>query len=85
MGEYADDMIERMIWGPLPKRVRRSFQAGSGDFMWRTAEGELINMYNMTREHRLNAIEVCLRKGNSGKLKQLQQVQREMEKAKHQG
>lgn len=39
-------------------------------------------MYDMTPEHREHAIEICRRKNNSGKLAQLLQVQREMEKAK---
>lgn len=62
-------------------RKRRTFQSGSGDFMWRSAEG-VVNMYDMTPEHRDNAMEICRRRGNSGKLKQLEQVQREMEKVK---
>jgi len=83
MGEEADDMIDRMIWGSpfKPSRKRRTYQSGVGDFMWRSAEGP-INMYDMTPEHRENAMEVCRRKGNSGKLRQLQQVQDEMRKAR---
>lgn len=85
MGEFADAMIDRMIFGVAHdfrrSRKRRTYQSGSGDFMWRSGDG-LINMYDMTPEHRENAMEVCRRKGNSGKLKQLEQVQREMEKAK---
>jgi DNA-binding IclR family transcriptional regulator len=85
MGEMADEMIDRMIFGRNHyyerSRKRPTYQSGSGDFMWRSAEG-LINMYDMTPEHRENAMEVCRRKGNSGKLKQLEQVQREMRKAR---
>ncbi len=83
MGEMADadhrsdDLRHALRAEPqaanLPVRV--------GDFMWRSAEGP-INMYDMTPEHRENAMEVRRRKGNSGKLKQLQQVQDEMRKAR---
>jgi hypothetical protein len=65
-----------------PSRRKRTFQSGSGDFMWRTAGGEVINMYDMTPEHRENAMNICRGRGNTGKLKQLEQVQREMEKVK---
>ncbi|MBD9544305.1 hypothetical protein IB276_33200 [Ensifer sp. ENS04] len=65
-----------------PSRRKRTFQSGSGDFMWRTASGESINMYDMTPEHRENAMNICRGRGNTGKLKQLEQVQREMEKVK---
>jgi hypothetical protein len=84
MGDAADDMFDMMLRQALwtPSRRRRTFQSGTGDFMWRNGAGELINMYDMTPEHRENAMEVCRRKGNSGKLKQLEQVQREMRKAR---
>jgi hypothetical protein len=85
MGEIADAMIDRMIFGVAHdhrrSRRRPTYQSGTGDFMWRSGEG-LINMYDMTPEHRENAMEVCRRKGNSGKLKQLQQVHAEMAKVK---
>jgi hypothetical protein len=85
MGEEADYLIDRMIFGASydfrRSRKRRTFQSGTGDFMWRSSEG-LINMYDMTPEHRENAMEVCRRRGNSGKLKQLEQVQAEMRKAR---
>ncbi|TAU51268.1 hypothetical protein ELI44_32910 (plasmid) [Rhizobium ruizarguesonis] len=84
MGEMADEIIDRMIFGGHyngRSRRRPTYQSGSGDFMWRSANG-LINMYDMTPEHRENAMEVCRRKNNSGKLKQLQQVQDEMRKAR---
>lgn len=88
MGEIADAMIDRMIFGENHyferSRRRPTFQSGTGDFMWRTAAGELLNMYDMTPDHRENAMEVCRRKGNSGKLKQLEQVQAEMRKARPQ-
>lgn len=62
--------------------TRRRPQRGTGDFMWRTADGDVVNMYDMSAEHRENAMNLCRRRGNSGKLAQLEQVQREMEKVK---
>lgn len=82
MGDAADDLFDRMFDDMFPshRRTRKSFQARSGDFMWRTASGDAINMYDMTPEHRENAMNICRQRGNTGKLKQLEQVHREMSK-----
>ena len=50
MGEIADYIVDRMIFGPiLTSCHRKTFQSGSGDFKWKLASGEVINMYDMTR------------------------------------
>lgn len=76
MGEMADAMIDRMIWGGgyYTPRKRRSFQKHSGDYMWRSADKSVISMYDMSISHIENAIEKCIEYDNSTKLKQLREV-----------
>lgn len=77
MGEYADAIIDRMMWSydcHNPRRRQRTFQSGSGNFIWRTGTGEEIPMLSMTDDHLANAIRMCERTGNSGKERQLRQV-----------
>lgn len=74
MGEMADWMIDRMIFGRSEVHRKATFQTGSGNYMWRTADGTAIHMREMTTEHLVNAIEVAKRKNNHGKLIQLKEV-----------
>lgn len=81
MGDIADQIIDQMMWGSRPARGRkRTFQSGSGDFMWRTQTGEVVPMHDMTTSHLKNALRVCEVKSNSGKAAQLRAV---IESRKH--
>jgi len=75
MGDHADDLINSMIdhWGYYDPPRRRSIQKGVGLFMWASANG-VIPMESMTTMHILNAMKVCERNGNTGKLKQLGEI-----------
>lgn len=79
MGEIADEIIEDAIdrmFDPTPtRRKRKQFQAGAGNYKWRTANG-VIDMRTMTNEHLRNAHRVCERTGNNGKAKQIREVLR---------
>ena len=72
MGEIADGIIDRMMFGSgRNQRPRQTFQAGSGNYMWRTSDGQTVSMHSMTVDHLTNAIALCERSGNSGKAVQL--------------
>ena len=74
MGEIADQIVDQMMFGGGCHTLRkRGFQSGSGNFMWRTSSG-LVAMKSMTDEHLRNAIRLCEKNGNTGKLRQLQQI-----------
>lgn len=76
MGEYADDAVDRIIWGwrqyYRPKNY--SFQRQSGDYKWRCSDRTVISMYDMEIAHIENAIKKCIEYDNSTKLKQLREV-----------
>jgi len=79
VGDTADDLFDALSPQTFYRSRRQAtYQSGTGDFMWRSSEG----LNDITPEHRANAMEVCRRKGNSGKLNQLQQEQNEMRKAR---
>ena len=77
MGEIADQIIDRLIdsWGFKPRR-RSTWQSGSGNYMWRDGNGNLIDMWDMSEEYLMNCIEMTHKKGNPGKRKQLLHVLR---------
>jgi len=77
MGEHADDIINRMIdgsfgWGN--RRPRKTFQSGSGNYKWKTANGHVIDMKDMSTRHLRNCIRMCESNGNTGKGDQLKEV-----------
>lgn len=81
MGDAADDAYnawltsDENVFSDLPKR--RGFQSGTGNYMWRQADGTVIDMHTMTNEHISNAIRICEKYNNSGKKTQLEQILRD--------
>lgn len=90
MGEMADEMIDRMIFGDID-RIDRMFgvgemqdhdvrarphpgQKGVGRFRWRDADGKVHDMLDMTTRHLQNALVICARNSNSGKANDIQKV-----------
>jgi hypothetical protein len=78
MGEIADEIIDRMIFGGgwSSKPRRKTFQSGTGRFMWNSAKG-VRPMREMTDEHLRNALRVCEQNGNSGKAKDIRIILQE--------
>lgn len=75
MGDAADAALEYFEdhWCNFRPKRRRTFQSGSGDYMWRTEDG-VIPMASMSTAHLMSAMKVCQEKGNSGKYKQLSET-----------
>jgi hypothetical protein len=76
MGDAADNALEYFMnngigfgWGG--KSRRPTFQSGSGAGMWRTRDGSVIAMKDMSSTHLQNALQKCLETGNSGKAKDI--------------
>ena len=64
MGEIADSMIDRMIFGKPPRRNRISYEMKL--FMekkWTTKNGKEILIADMDTGHIKNCIRMCRRKG----------------------
>lgn len=80
MGEIADSLIDAMIDRHMmvrrSRRQGRSFQAGSGDYRWRDANGVTHSMWEMSESYLRAAIRVASETGNTGKLQQLREVLR---------
>lgn len=77
MSEFTDNLINRMFFDgdrKSFKEKKRTFQAGSGNYKWRKSDGTVVNMKDMTTAHLKNAIDICKKKANSGKLEQLEEV-----------
>ena len=79
MGDMADDAFNQWLGdqGFEGWHKPRSFQAGSGNYMWRQKDGTLIDMHDMSNDHIANAIKKCEQYNNSGKKAQLEQVLRD--------
>lgn len=81
MGDAADDAYnawltsDEHVFDDLPRR--RGFQAGTGNYMWRQADGTVIDMHEMSNDHISNSIRKCEQYGNTGKKAQLEQVLRD--------
>lgn len=72
MGDAADSALEYAMnhgigfgWGG--KLRRRSYQSGSGAGQWRTAQGVVLKMSEMTEDHIRNALALCESRGNTAK------------------
>lgn len=59
---------------PTPTRMRRGFQAGTGNYKWKRAGGVIIDMHDMDDEYLANCIRLCDEMGNNGKKEQLEAV-----------
>lgn len=86
MGDAADDAFDAYIDSlsddydvddDPPGRKNRSYQSGTGNFMWRIAGGQTISMWDMDEQHLRNSINICDRHANTGKKSQLQHVLKE--------
>jgi hypothetical protein len=78
MGEIADEYVDRMIDGSFGSRSYRSkrpktFQSGVGFARWRNSEGEIINMCDMDERYLWNCYNICLKKGNPGKAREIKE------------
>lgn len=74
MGEMSEYLINRMMDQRSSTSKPKTFQSGSGNYMWRDRSGVAISMRKMTDEHIMNAIQICKKHGNSGKMLQLKEV-----------
>lgn len=78
MGDAADDEWDRLYdpnwrYDPDHPSRHRTFQAGSGDFKWRSVDG-VLDMWQMSEQHLRNALAVAERYKNTAKAAQLRQV-----------
>jgi len=75
MGEIADYYVEQMIgesfrsYRPRPKS--KGFQSGVGFLRWKTADGTIVEMSDMTIPHLNNALRLCDKYGGSGKAREI--------------
>lgn len=58
----------------LSSASKVSMQSGSGNYRWRTREGNIVNMNDMDIQHLRNAYNMCVRTGNTGKGDQLKEI-----------
>lgn len=70
MGDAAEAALDYWmnrhgLFGKPPRK--RSFQKGSGRGKWRTAEGQVLDMKDMSDRHIENALRLCESRGNTGK------------------
>lgn len=72
MGEIADQIIDEILSRECAPRPRKGgFQSGAGKGMWRTIDGTIIAMADMTDTHLTNALNMCIRRNNPGKAQEL--------------
>lgn len=77
MGDIADQIIDGFFSGRFDyqqHRRPRGYQAGSGRFCWRDANGIVRDMREMTVSHLRSAIAKCRAEKNTGKLADLEEV-----------
>lgn len=79
MGYGSDEAFDNWLRSTENARDTppRTWQAGSGDFKWRTKEGVVLDMREMADSHLQNCLRMCERDGNTGKAKQLRTVLKE--------
>lgn len=80
MGDAADDAFDTWLRneaGFYRERKPDNYQRGSGNYMWRQANGIVVDMHEMTNDHISNAIKICRKYNNTGKLAQLEEVLRD--------
>ncbi len=79
MGDHADDAYSEWLSNSFSHELRKTktFQAGTGNYMWRQKDGSVIDMHDMSNDHIANAISKCEQYNNSGKKAQLEQVLRD--------
>lgn len=70
MGEIADEIIDRLIFGGPHWGKENSPQRGVGNGNWMSASGPL-KIADMDDEHLINAALLCRRTGNNGKGREL--------------
>ena len=74
-GDYDDGELGHYNdFSPRYSKRKKSYQAGTGDFKWKTADRIVLDMNEMSIAHLKNAIAICESMGQTGKLTQLQQV-----------
>lgn len=76
MGDAADSAIAYILRRHENTRKRRkpTFQSRTGKGVWRTADGDVILMSDMTVAHLKAAIRECDARENSGKKKDLEKA-----------
>ncbi len=81
MGDAADDAFDSWLAHEFDARYAKPvpYQRGTGRFMWRNYEGEILDMRSMTDAHLRNVAAYCRQHGNTGKLADIEQVLSERE------
>ena len=70
---YIDNLLDRAWNYRSPRKRKKTYQSGSGNYKWKTSSG-VIEMKKMTTEHLKNAIDICHKTGNIGKRIQLEEI-----------
>ena len=71
MGEWADYYIDLALSECFREPRPRGFQYGVGFGRWKDSKGKVVNMKDMDDRYLNNCLNLCVKRGNTGKAQEI--------------